>query len=91
MITGEPTWRRMIGAKAESVARERNRPTEPDPDNAGEGTVPLPAFPRADVQRKANHERDKDRLGTAEQGIAAEFCQGLRRRQNISRTARAHA
>ena len=27
------------GAKAESVARERGRPVEPDPGNAGEGNI----------------------------------------------------
>jgi len=37
------------GAKAESVARERGRPVEPDPGNAGEGKLlhhpfRMPAF-----------------------------------------------
>jgi len=57
------------GAKAESVARERGRPVEPDPGNAGEG-MQLQKTLAALVQlskRKAYYEREQEFLRTEQQ------------------------
>ena len=48
VITGEPTSSACAEAKAESVARERGRPIEPAPGNAGEG-ISLPASGRVSL------------------------------------------
>jgi hypothetical protein len=51
------------GAKAESAARERLRPVEPAPGNAGEGTSLHPPSPnQVHPNRKAEDDRESNRI-----------------------------